>query len=133
MKSNKVINTIQKIYRELPFDIKDITITAGFIAVLLATHAAKELHDDYVERTNDQSKIIQIERVIEVGEDGTAYTVNYYTEQTSPITYTDAVTGETCYAAPAGYSITYNVNGEPVCTRTYMEKDLVAKEVSKKR
>nr|MBP3259375.1 hypothetical protein [Bacilli bacterium] len=131
MDKNKIRGFMEGFNKKIPFDVKDITITAGFIAVLLAAYAGKNLHDEYVERVNNQPQIIEVGSVIEVGEDGIAYRVNYYTESTSPVTYTDAVTGEICYAAPAGYSLTYDVNGEPVCTRTYIERDSDTIEVSK--
>ena len=131
---NKKINEIiDRINKKIPLDVKDLVVAVGFIATLLVAYAGSNLHSEYEERNTDLRNVIQIESAIEVGEDGIAHTVNYYTETIDPIVYTDETTGETCYAAPAGYVLKYNENGEPICTRTYMEKDLTTADEPKTR
>ena len=128
MGNNKIQEIITKINKKIPFDVSDLSIAIGFIAVLIATYAGNKLHKDYVELVNNDPQIIKEETSIEVGDDGMAHTVTVYTEAVDPITYTDEITGETCYAVPDGYGLTYNDNGEAICIRTYKETTQGTKE-----
>ncbi len=83
----KIQEIIDKIQQKSPVDVKDVAISAAFIAALIAFVMGKKVYDSHTEPP------IVPETTISVGEDGVAQIVDTPIEPVTPVNPTNVNTG----------------------------------------